>query len=171
VARLLGRSTTVRAGLARSRLARLRAIDREVAGLEVRLASLTGTAPIPASSDQTQRHRLNRGGNRQLNRALHLMALVQARTYPPAQAYLARRRAEGKTWREAIRCLKRHLADVVYRTMLRNLREGMVSGVCVPPKHSAGRSMRTTRRSPLRFSRRARLDASLGSGSGRTTSG
>lgn len=73
------------------------------------------------SSGQTQRHRLNRGGNRQLNRALHLMALVQARTYPPAQADLARRRAEGKTWREAIRCLTRHLADVVYRTMLLDL--------------------------------------------------
>jgi transposase len=46
------------------------------------------------------------------------MALVQAWTYPPAQEYVARRRAEGKTWREASRCLKRHLADVVYRTML-----------------------------------------------------
>jgi hypothetical protein len=49
------------------------------------------------------------------------MALVQARTYPPAKAYLVRRRAEGKSWREAIRCLKRHLADVVYRTMIRDL--------------------------------------------------
>lgn len=68
-----------------------------------------------------QRHRLSRGGNRQLNRALHLLALSQARTHPPAQAYLARRQAEGRTWREAMRCLKRHLADVVYRTMLRYL--------------------------------------------------
>ncbi len=81
-------------------------------------AAVSGTAPIPASSGQTQRYRLNRGGNRQLNRALHFMAIVQARTYPPAQAYIARRQAEGKTWREALRCLKRHLADVVYRTML-----------------------------------------------------
>ena len=49
------------------------------------------------------------------------MALVQARTYPPAKSYLVRRRAEGKSWREAIRCLKRHLADVVSRTMIRDL--------------------------------------------------
>jgi transposase len=82
---------------------------------EAAFAAVTGTAPIPASSGQTQRHRLNRGGNRQLNRALHFMAIVQARTYPAARAYVARRQAEGKTWREALRCLKRHLADVVYR--------------------------------------------------------
>jgi hypothetical protein len=49
------------------------------------------------------------------------MALVQARTHPPARSYLERRRAEGKTWREGIRCLKRHLSDVVYRTMLHDL--------------------------------------------------
>jgi transposase len=84
-------------------------------------ASYSGTAPVPASSGQTQRHRLNRGGNRQLDRALHTMALVQIRIHPPAQVYLARRTAEGKTWREATRCLKRHLADVVYRTMKRDL--------------------------------------------------
>jgi transposase len=53
--------------------------------------------------------------------ALHLMALVQARTYPSARSYLERRRDEGKTWREAVRCLKRHLADVSYRTMLHDL--------------------------------------------------
>ncbi len=50
------------------------------------------------------------------------MAIVQARTHPAAQDYVARRQAEGKTWREAQRCLKRHLADVVYRTMLLDLR-------------------------------------------------
>jgi transposase len=90
-------------------------------------AALTGTSPVSASSGQTQRHRLNRGGNRQLNRALHLMALVQARTYPPAKSYLVRRRAEGKSWREAIRCLKRHLADVVYRTMTRDLAANQIT--------------------------------------------
>jgi transposase len=89
---------------------------------EAAFAAVTGTAPIPASSGQTQRHRLNRGGNRQLNRALHFIAIVQARTYPPARAYVTRRQAEGKTWREALRCLKRHLADVVYRTMRLDLR-------------------------------------------------
>src|SRR5450756_163936 len=81
-------------------------------------ALMSGTAPIPASSGQTSRHRLNRGGNRQLNRALHTIALVQARTDPRAQAYMARRTAEGKSRLEALRCLKRHLADVVLRTML-----------------------------------------------------
>jgi transposase len=61
--------------------------------------------------------RLNRGGNRQLNRALHGIAVSQARTYPPAQAFLARKRAEGKSWREALRALKRHLARVVFRLL------------------------------------------------------
>jgi transposase len=92
-------------------------------------AAVTGTAPIPASSGQTQRHRLNRGGNRQLNRALHFMAIVQARTHPAARAYVARRQAEGKTWREALRCLKRHLADVVYRTMVLDLRAAENQGL------------------------------------------
>ena len=81
-------------------------------------ALMSGTAPIPASSGQTSRHRLNRGGNRQLNRALHTIALVQARPDPRAQAYVARRVAEGKSRLEALRCLKRHLANVVLRTML-----------------------------------------------------
>jgi transposase len=83
-------------------------------------AATTGTAPIPASSGQTQRHRLNRGGNRQLNRALHIIALTQSRSSPAARAYLARKRAEGKSWREAMRCLKRQLADVVYRAMVQD---------------------------------------------------
>jgi transposase len=78
------------------------------------LAALAGVAPIPASSGQTQRLRLNRGGNRQLNRALHVIALVQASHHPPAQAYLARKRAEGKTRREAIRALKRRLVRPVF---------------------------------------------------------
>jgi transposase len=81
-------------------------------------AALSGTAPIPASSGFTSRHRLNRGGNRQRNRALHTIAIVQARTDPRAQAYMARRMAEGKSRLESLRCLKRHLADVVFRTMV-----------------------------------------------------
>ncbi len=81
-------------------------------------ARMSGTAPIPASSGQTSRHRLNRGGNRQLNRALYTIALTQARTDPRAKAYMARRIAEGRSWLEALRCLKRHLANVVWRTML-----------------------------------------------------
>lgn len=81
-------------------------------------AAANGTAPVPASSGQVERHRLNRGGNRRLKRALHTVALVQVRSDPRAKAYVQRRRAEGKTRREAIRCLKRHLSNVVYRQLL-----------------------------------------------------
>lgn len=81
-------------------------------------AAHTGTAPLPASSGQTSRHRLNRGGNRQLNRALFTVAMVQARWDPAGRAYLERKKAEGKTPAEARRCLKRHLAKVVYKAMV-----------------------------------------------------
>ena len=80
-------------------------------------AMLSGTAPIPASSGQTVRVRLNRGGNRRLNRALHSVAMAQSGHYPPAQAYMARKLSEGKTKREAMRALKRHLARVVFRVL------------------------------------------------------
>jgi transposase len=76
-----------------------------------------GTAPIPASSGNTKRHRLHRGGDRQLNRALHIIALSRARTDPSTRAYLDRRHSEGKTKREAIRCLKRHLARRIWRVL------------------------------------------------------
>jgi transposase len=85
------------------------------------LAAHAGTAPVPASSGNTQRHRLARGGNRQLNRALFTIALVQARWHPDARTYLARKRSEGKTAAEARRCLKRHLANVVYRALIADL--------------------------------------------------
>jgi len=81
-------------------------------------ASYCGTAPIPASSGTIIRHRLHRGGNRQLNRALHTVALTQARRDDRAKAFLARKRGEGKTPRDARRALKRHLADAVYRALL-----------------------------------------------------
>ena len=84
---------------------------------KARFARMNGTAPIPASSGQTQRHRLNRGGNRRLNHALHMMALTQARMDPRARAYVERRRAEGRTKRDAVRALKRHLSDVVYQQL------------------------------------------------------
>lgn len=86
-------------------------------------AALAGVAPIPASSGQTSRMRLNRGGNRQLNRAFHVIALVQARHHPPAKAYIERKRSEGKTRREAVRALKRQLV----RTVFRLLQEGAAS--------------------------------------------
>jgi transposase len=76
-----------------------------------------GTAPIPASSGNTVRHRLHRGGDRQLNRALHIIALSRARTDPETRAYLDRKQAEGKTKLEAIRCLKRHLARRIWRLL------------------------------------------------------
>jgi transposase len=73
-------------------------------------ARLTGTAPIPCSSGQRDRHRLDRGGDRQLNSALHIIAITRARYDPATKAYLARKEAEGKTRKGALRCLKRHLA-------------------------------------------------------------
>ena len=76
-----------------------------------------GTAPIPASSGNTKRHRLHRGGDRQLNRALHIIALSKARTDPATRGYLDRRHAQGKTKQEAIRCLKRHLARRIWRLL------------------------------------------------------
>jgi hypothetical protein len=78
---------------------------------------MNGTAPTPASSGQTQRHRLNRGGNRRLNHALHMMALTQARMDPRARAYVERRRSEGRSKRDAVRALKRRLSDVVYQQL------------------------------------------------------
>ena len=80
-------------------------------------ARYAGTAPVPASSGNTQRHRLHRGGDRQLNRAIHIIALSRARTDPDTRAYLDRKHAEGKTKRDAIRCLKRHLARRVWRLL------------------------------------------------------
>ena len=76
-----------------------------------------GTAPIPASSGNTQRHRLHRGGDRQLNRALDIIAISRAKTDPETRAYLARKHAEGKTKLEAIRCLKRHLARRIWHLL------------------------------------------------------
>jgi transposase len=86
-------------------------------------AVLSGTAPLPASSGQTHRHRLNRGGNRQLNWALHFIALVQCRIFPEAQAYMVRQREAGKSHKEAMRCLKRQLSNVVYRHLLADAKE------------------------------------------------
>jgi transposase len=94
----------------------------EIAGInrfrtDAQLAAYAGVAPLDASSGRQQRHRLNRTGNRQLNRALHIIAVTQIRMHPPAMAYYARRQAEGKTNREALRTLKRHLARTVFNTL------------------------------------------------------
>jgi transposase len=82
-----------------------------------RFAMHCGVAPVPVSSGRTDRFRLNRRGNRRLNCALHRIAVTQLRMHEPARAYLERRRGEGKTKREALRCLKRHLARVVWRAL------------------------------------------------------
>lgn len=86
-------------------------------GSDAKLARLAGVAPIPASSGKKDRHRLDRGGNRQLNCALHRIAVTQGRTHEPARAYLARKQAEGKSRIEALRCLKRMLARRVWQAL------------------------------------------------------
>jgi transposase len=77
---------------------------------DAHFARMAGVAPIPASSGRRDRHRLHRGGNRQLNRALHIITITRGRIDPTTRAYLQRKEAEGKTRMEAMRCLKRHLA-------------------------------------------------------------
>jgi transposase len=81
-------------------------------------ASWNGTAPIDASSGDQIRHRLSRAGNRQINRVLHIMAIVQLRNQTLGRAYFDRRAGEGKTSMEAIRALKRHLSDTIYHRMI-----------------------------------------------------
>jgi transposase len=94
----------------------------EIAGVsrfatDAKLARTAASAPIPASSGRTHRHRLDRGGNRQLNCALHRLAVNKGRLDPETATYLARKQAEGKTRREALRCLKRHLARRIWRLL------------------------------------------------------
>jgi transposase len=84
---------------------------------DAQLARHSGVAPLEASSGRVQRHRLDRGGNRQLNAALYRIAITQSRYHPEARAYLERKRVEGKSRREAIRCLKRQLVRVVFNTL------------------------------------------------------
>ena len=84
---------------------------------DAQLARHGGVAPLEASSGRTQRHRLDRGGNRQLNAALYRIAITQARYHPEARAYLERKRSEGKSKREALRCLKRQLVRVIFNTL------------------------------------------------------
>lgn len=95
----------------------------ETAGAErfssdAKLARLAGVAPIPASSGRRDRHRLDRGGNRQLNCAFHRIAVAQGRVHPPAREFLARKQAEGRSRMEALRCLKRHLVRRIWRVLV-----------------------------------------------------
>jgi transposase len=84
---------------------------------EAAFAALSGTNPIPASSGRTIRHRLNHGGDRALNRAIHAIALTRIRNCPRTRAYIDRRTTEGKTPREIRRCLKRYIARELYRAL------------------------------------------------------
>src|ERR671915_143496 len=113
-------------------------------------ARQTGTAPIPCSSGQRDRHRLDRGGDRQLNHALHVIAITRARHDPATQAYLARKEAEGKGQKGALRCLKRHLARRFHY---------LLSLPAAPPKPNRG----TTDQTPVHPSKRdpSDLDASI----------
>jgi len=94
----------------------------EIAGVtrfssDAKLARAGGIAPIPVSSGKTNRHRLDRGGNRQINTAIHRVAVTRARCHPETKAYIQRKRAEGKTSTEALRCLKRHLARRIWHLL------------------------------------------------------
>jgi transposase len=84
---------------------------------DAKLARAAGLAPIPVSSGKTSRHRLDRGANRQINAAVHRIAVTRARCHPQTRDYIARKRAEGKTSRQAIRCLKRHLARRIWHLL------------------------------------------------------
>jgi transposase len=94
----------------------------EIAGIDrltsdAQLARLSGCAPIPVASGKTDRHRLDPGGNRQLNHAFHMLALTKILHDPPTTVYLAKQRRNGKSNREAIRSLKRHLVRRVYHLL------------------------------------------------------
>ena len=95
-------------------------------------AAANGTAPLPASSGRTVRHRFNPGGNRQLNRSLYTIALTQIRGDTEGRAYYERKRAAGKTKREALRCLKRRLSDIVFTTMRHD-----ATGAAAPPDQAS----------------------------------
>ena len=113
----------------------------EIAGIgrfatNAKLARIAGSAPIPAASGRTDRHRLDRGGNRQLNCALHRLAVTKGRLDPDTANYLARKQADGKSRREALRCLKRHLARRVWRLLQPPPTERTPSPSPRPPKSS-----------------------------------
>jgi transposase len=97
--------------------------NSERIGSEASFAALCGVSPVPASSGKITRHRLNRGGDRAANSALHIIAIGRLRTDPQTKAYVARRIADGHSKLEAIRCLKRHIAREVYTLISHRRRE------------------------------------------------
>ncbi len=97
--------------------AKLLAFDATRFTSEGAFARCNGTAPIPASSGKTIRYRLNHGGDRQANSAIHTIAIIRAKHQPETRAYLERRIQEGKTKREALRTLKRHISRELYQRL------------------------------------------------------
>jgi transposase len=87
-----------------------------------RFASYSGTAPLEASSGEVVRHRLSLAGNRHLNYALHMVAVCQARSDARGGAYYRKKIAEGKSRKEALRCLKRRISDAVFRSLMADSR-------------------------------------------------
>jgi len=138
-------------------------------------ASYNGTAPIDASSGDQIRHRLSRAGNRRINHALHMMAVTQIRNPgTPGRLYYERKRTEGKTPKEALRCLKRRLSDLVYYQLLADRRgtiEACGSPTTPPPTRSTSTSPATRSRRAAPPSRPPRRPASKGSSrsTGKTT--
>jgi Transposase IS116/IS110/IS902 family len=140
-----------------------------------KFASYNGTAPIDVSSGDQVRHRLSRAGNRKINHALHMMAVTQIR-YPgtDGRRYYERKRTEGKTPKEALRCLKRQLPDQVYRQLLAD-RQGRIeacgSPTTLPPTPSTFTSPASGLRAAAPASRPPRLKASRRSSysTGKTT--
>jgi hypothetical protein len=115
-----------------------------------KFATYNGTAPIDVSSGDQVRHRLSRAGNRRINHAIHMMAVTQIRyRHTEGRAYYERKRLEGKTGKEALRCLKRQLSDVIYRQLVAD-QAGRI-GRCGSP--TTGRPMPPASTSPTSRSR------------------
>ena len=105
------------------RLSRCLTVNPERLRSEASFASLCGVSPVPASSGKTVRHRLNRGGDRAANSALHIIAIGRLRTDPRTKVYVARRIAEGHSKLDAIRALKRYLAREVFALITQRRKE------------------------------------------------
>jgi hypothetical protein len=105
------------AGIGPISAAKLLACDPSRFKTEGTFARCNGTAPIPASSGKTVRYRLNPGGDRQANNAIHTIAIIRAKHQPETRAYLERRIKEGKSRREALRSLKRHISRELYHRL------------------------------------------------------
>lgn len=129
------------------------------------LAKLCGVCPIPASSGKTTRHRLNRGGNRKANAALHRVAVVRMRCHPATKAYIERRTSEGKSLRDIRRCLKRYIAREIQQPLSTEFGERPTLKCRLT---DIGASMRRWKASSIR-SRRARSSLQISNTGGGTT--